>query len=324
MASANPNMQPAPSSGQGNDSARHMRVQSIFERNFNRLKDANESIALAKTHESLTARAMAYQRLGQYGLAAADYIEAFKLDARLPARDLKNAIICLDRSGKPDKAIELAKDMHWLYDYDFSASLFIGALLYRKEKYDEAAVYLNEAVKTIQMHGLSASKPTFYKKALSYLAMSQYFTDDFEGAIKSFTEIIRLDKDNREAHMRRGQCHLACGHSSMAVDDFMYAHVLDPDDYDAITKLGAALAILGFREEAFSYLEKALAKKGPHYAGALYNMGLFYFDSGDYSKSMECLARSVEENSNYAIMASPYIEKLKDIFRGETGSDYHE
>ncbi len=301
--------------------ARHKNVQAIFERNLGRLKSANESISLAASYENLTARAMAYQRLGQFGLAADDYLAAFKLDSKMRQEDMKNAVLCLDWCGRLERAIDLAKGMFMLYGHDSSCGLFVGSLLYKKGQYSESLPYLQEAVKTMKLHGMYVSNPDLYVRALSYLAMSLYFSQDYGAAETALTELLKLRKDNKAAHMRRGHCYIIHGKFVPAIDDFMYASVLDPEDMEAVTKLGMALAYAGNLDIAYPYLVRALGKHGPHHAAALYNMGIYLYQTEKYSSSMEHLQKAVEENPFYAQMANQYIEKIKGIFRNEADED---
>lgn len=137
-----------------------------------------------------------------------------------------------------------------------------------------------------------------------------------------------------EAHRNLGSAYLENGRHNMAIAEFKAALKLTPDDYDLMYDLGIVYLLWGNPEEAIPYFENVLAMR-PNYAAAinslgnaylgvkdydraisyyeqindemLYgtpympmtNMGLAYFQKGDYAKAEECYKKALKMQPDY-------------------------
>lgn len=101
---------------------------------------------------------------------------------------------------------------------------------------------------------LEPSYTSFYNLGLSQLNLG-----DFEGAIKSFTECIRLDTKDKSSYNNRGMAYRAQGHYALAIADFSVAISLDV-----------------------------------HYVQAIFNRARCSIDMKDYSRSIDDLTMCLE------------------------------
>lgn len=70
---------------------------------------------------------------------------------------------------------------------------------------------------------------------------------------------------------------------------------MDPNDFNALYKLGIIYVTLQDLPQAFSSLQKALLIKNED-PQVLYELGVLYFSNGDYNKSLDYLTRSLKQH----------------------------
>ena len=175
---------------------------------------------------------------------------------------------------------------------------------------------------------------------LFYEGVQFYSENDFERAINSFTEAIRIYPSFQKAHVKRGVTHYVLGRHSEAMRDFNYAISLGPQDpsfyasahammgriynafgeyENAIESFNHALRISPFSPDAFNGRSRAYFRLGNLPAALIdinvairldssdyvlfFNRGNIYYEFGFYSRVLADFIRSLNLNS-YNVLAA--------------------
>jgi tetratricopeptide (TPR) repeat protein len=103
----------------------------------------------------------------------------------------------------------------------------IGADLYSKKKYTEAAAYYTNALAYNK-----DVKNILLKRAAAYLAAT-----DYKNAEADYTKVLDMDKTNAEAYFQRGICKTNLNDKEGACPDFKSAKALGYkfDNYEKVT-----------------------------------------------------------------------------------------
>lgn len=151
--------------------------------------------------------------------------------AKYLLQDYKGAIITLNR------AIGLETN-------DFTAYLYRGMVNVKLRQYDDAAYDLMKAVecdacvKTFFFANGDVEKQSYlfyqdHKHFYFCAALTKKMCDDFSGAIKDFSEVIKLDPKNADAYQQRGLIYLRCKQYKQAIADFNHVISITPDHTEA-------------------------------------------------------------------------------------------
>ncbi len=145
-----------------------------------------------------------------------------------------------------------------------------------------------------------------------YLAMAQYKTGDFEGALETLDAILALNKKSADAHYLRGRLYLLKNDREGAIADFDKAVELNGGDYDLYIKIYEGLTASGFNDEAAGYLRQAVDRKGKM---TKYQSGIFAYYLGNYDEARSSLesAREAGENDNVILYLGRAYEALGDV-----------
>lgn len=100
-----------------------------------------------------------------------------------------------------------------------------------------------------------------------------------------------------------------------AIDGFLKAIELNPDDYLAHVSLGAALTRAGRAEESFAHFDKAL-EINPKYARAHHLRGLSHETVGNRQEALEDFNRAIELEPEYG---AAYYSRAN--LHSKTGND---
>jgi len=116
---------------------------------------------------------------------------------------------------------------------------------------------------------------------------------DYKKVYQYVTAVLELDRTNTTVRFTRAMALLETGDTAHAVGDLMDAVRLNPQYFDAYMLLGELFAT---RHDPLSagYFDNALRIR-PNSKEALYNLGMFYQESGQYARAVgtyETLART--------------------------------
>jgi tetratricopeptide (TPR) repeat protein len=122
--------------------------------------------------------------------------------------------------------------------------------------------------------------------AFYHHGISRHEKGDLEGAIKFYTEAIRLKPNYADAFSRRGAARHAKGDFEGAIKDCTEAIRLKPDYADAFYNRGTARHDKGDFEGAIKDCTEAIRLK-PDYADAFYNRGTARYAKGNFEEAIK-------------------------------------
>jgi len=124
------------------------------------------------------------------------------------------------------------------------------------------------------------------------LGLAYNNSGDYQKAIESFKEAIRLKPDDVYAHYNLGLAYSNSGDYQKAIESFKEAIRLKPDDVYAHYNLGLAYSNSGDYQKAIESFKEAIHVK-PDFVGAHYNLGLAYSNSENYQKAIESFKEAI-------------------------------
>lgn len=109
-------------------------------------------------------------------------------------------------------------------------------------------------------------------RAYTYLGDIAVYKDDFDKAIKYYSEAIKLDKDNSTAYTHRGACYFGLGNDKQAASDIVEALDIDGNDeaFNFIIKMSTLCFDVVFNEFKSRYEEQPQNASWPFYIGIIY------------------------------------------------------
>ena len=133
--------------------------------------------------------------------------------------------------------------------------------------------YLTELLtKSKPAKPLAQDNPAISAETYFIWGNTKYYLGDYKGAIRDYTQAIRLKPDFADAYLNRGNAKGNLGQHFAAITDDDIAIRLKPDDADAYLNRGAAKGNLGQHFAAIADYDIAIRLK-PDDAMAYYNRG---------------------------------------------------
>ena len=129
------------------------------------------------------------------------------------------------------------------------------------------------------------------------LGLAYNNSGDYQKAIESFKEAIRLKPDDVYAHYNLGLAYSNSGDYQKAIESFKKAIRLKPDDFYAHFNLGLAYSNSEDYQKAIESFKEAIRLK-PDDFYAHFNLGLAYLGMRDYQKAVELLKKATKINPN--------------------------
>ena len=153
------------------------------------------------------------------------------------------------------------------------------------------------------------------KTALLKEAKLELIVKDYKKTFEYVKKALAVDKINPQAYLTRGIALLETGDTSGAVLDFQTTISQDQRNYDAYMELGEIYSVKKDKL-AVDYLKDALNIR-PNNKEALYYLGMFYQENGQYDKAIQTYlilgkADSLFKNAPYNI-GYIYLVYLKEF-----------
>lgn len=132
-----------------------------------------------------------------------------------------------------------------------------------------------------------AIQQTFFKGVDDYLANgdSFYQEQNYDSAINSYSEALKLDSNNAVAYVKRGDTYESKKDYDHAIADFNQALKLDPKNVDAFVSRGDAFENEKDYDRAIAEYNQAL-KLNPKNVRAYNNRGIAFYYKQDYDRAM--------------------------------------
>jgi len=247
------------------------------------IKEFREAIRLEPDNaEALGNLGVALGNTGDYDGAVAAYKAA--LDKRPgyehARRSLANDLVRLGRRARArkqhDEAVAAAREAIDVQPQNAGAHLELGLALAEAGEIDSAVEALKQATRLDRDSARA-------HMSLGVLLANE--TEDADGALAEFEEVIRIEPGNAEARANMGIVLIRKGATERAADVLDEATRLDPQDRSAFNSLGAIRKQMGDYGAALAAFDHAL-QIDPDYALARVNRGaLLLWELGAYGEA---------------------------------------
>ena len=186
-----------------------------------------------------------------------------------------------------------------------SASRGLGIALTGQARYADAVAAFDSAL------GYTDDKmPQTVEDLLSYKITCQYRLKDYEGCVKTGTELTGLNDKSKVAYYYIGAARLNMGNLDEAHANFDYAVSLAPEDYKLYLDIYSVYEEAKLSGVGDEYLQTALGI-APKSTEDHYNVGRIYFYLKEYDEAADALIVPVSENYEPALslMGQIYLAK---------------
>ena len=139
-----------------------------------------------------------------------------------------------------------------------------------------------------------------------YKAAAQFKAGYFKEAAKTYSYLIRYDKDNYEAYFLRGSIYADEGEIGEAISDYDAAVAIDEKNYLLYIQIYDNLNALGYTDQGLVYLNDAL-KVSDKSANGKYYKGRIYYLLGQTDEATSNLQAAVDKD---IIEAKLYLAKI--------------
>ncbi|MBU9724894.1 tetratricopeptide repeat protein [Diplocloster modestus] len=152
-----------------------------------------------------------------------------------------------------------------------------------------------------------------------YKAAAQYKSNDYSGAIDTYTNLIDY-KASADLYILRGSAYIAAGETEKAYADFDQAMEMDGKNYESYIRIYESL-VQTDAEKAKGYLNQALKLEGKKDKDYL-KRGEIYYYLGDYQNAEKELKAALEkENTESLLYLGKTYEAVQDP---DTALDYYQ
>ncbi|KFU86820.1 Tetratricopeptide repeat protein 6, partial [Chaetura pelagica] len=257
-------------------------------RNAKCIQDFNKALALCPSHfQAYMGRAVYYGSKGRYSKAILNCNEAIKiLPNSVRAHFYRGTLKYQNKTFKAaiedlSKTIDLSETCIVAYYNraicyhqikDFRKALKDYGILLRLELSKEIAfkVLVNRGLLYMELEDYANACQDFKEATLLSPADSQtfqalgiccYILHEFEEAVRSFDQVLKLDPLSVDSYVARGNSYMQCGHEDgckQALKDFLRAVHLNPNSIKTRICLGYNLQALGKLQRAWSQFTVAI------------------------------------------------------------------
>ncbi|MBD2542408.1 MULTISPECIES: serine protease [Planktothricoides] len=123
----------------------------------------------------------------------------------------------------------------------------------------------------------------------------QYNRQDYESAIASYNQAIRINPELALAYNNRGAAYADQGKLDQAIADYNQAIRINPEDADAYNNRGAAYADQGKLDQAIADFNQAI-RINPNYADAYHNRSVAYEKQGKLDQAIADYNQAIRIN----------------------------
>jgi len=108
-----------------------------------------------------------------------------------------------------------------------------------------------------------------------------------------------------ETYSKMGDSYLSSGKPTEAYTEFQKAILLDPNNKEALNRLGYISALFRKYNEAISFYQRAI-KADPNFSEAIFNLGVVYLEVENWDEAVKCF-RAALNNPLYASPEKAYL-----------------
>ncbi len=235
-----------------------------------------------RTSEGLTHYLMGsfYERQDNLDEAIREYKKAIELDPNSAWPHLRMGTAYI-RKYEFDKAIVELKQAKRIDDANLEAGLLLALLYASQNEADRASVEYEEVLKK------SSVKDPQNVNILKSLGIIYTQRKDLDQAVKVYSLILEINKDDNESLFMLGTIYEEKGKREEAVEKFKQALIINPDYSDALNSLAYIYAEESKNlAEAEKFVKKALEKE-PNNPAYLDTLGWIYFKQNLYPEAIK-------------------------------------
>ena len=157
--------------------------------------------------------------------------------------------------------------------------------------------------------------------ALLKLAELYLYVRKYEESVKYINMALKLDKYNAKGYFMKGMNYKELGDTARAISSMQTAVEQDQLYYHAYIQLGMLCAAKK-NKLAVEYFKNALRIR-PKSAEALYSLGKYYQDAGNFEKAMETYSELLKyEDKNINALYNMGVIQLVNLKKYDLASDY--
>jgi len=192
--------------------------------------------------------------------------------------------------GDYQEAESLFIDLKEREEFEWEANFYLGMIFLQKEEIEEADRYMQEAY---------SLRPDNYFSLVNY-ARILYREGHLEEASEMLNQVTEENRATTESYYNtRGLVAMAHEEFENAIEYFVQAVEINPENYYVLNNLGLALIRTGDFQEAKEYLEKAV-EQDPQEAFIFNNLGIVYENLNQLEEARESYEKAVELNHQQA------------------------
>jgi len=126
----------------------------------------------------------------------------------------------------------------------------------------------------------------------------QYNRQDYESAIASYNEVIRINPEYALAYNNRGNAYRDQGDYQRAIADYNQALRINPEYADAYNNRGLTYYYQRDDQKAIADYNEAI-RLNPNLSYAYHNRGIVYYDQGDLNRAISHYNEAIRLNPEY-------------------------
>ena len=120
-------------------------------------------------------------------------------------------------------------------------------------------------------------------------ALNAHDNGDYETSIKLYTHLLSLENNPYVRSVilnHRGLALMAGSDYNKAIEDFLEAVDINPENYHSYNNLAMCKRMLGDHDAALEYLEHSI-QINPYHAENYYSRAIIFYDIGDYYRAYD-------------------------------------
>lgn len=167
------------------------------------------------------------------------------------------------------------------------AAINLGLLHFKKGMYDEAASFLEKAIRI---------KPDIVE-ARNILGNIYIIREEYAQAEQILLEALELRPHDFDTLNQLGRLFCSLNQLDRALEFLLQAAKVNPRSAEVLNDIGVLFYLQGKPEEAEHYIRSSIKEKND-YADARYNLGILYFEQKRYEEAIEAMRCFVELEPN--------------------------
>jgi tetratricopeptide (TPR) repeat protein len=268
-----------------------------FDNNF----DQNQAKAVLDSNKTdfpfspvmVSKRAAQLMEAKSYEEAIAEYLKLIAMVPASPAAYVAIAM-CYLATGDPNEADQYVDKALVINDLFVPAVLEKAKINIKTGNLIQANIFLEKVIR-IDPDNIEAR---------ILLSANYLFFANFSKAQEIYEQVIALDSTNKEAHAGLGIIYYISNEYLSAHGEFLQALGSEQDNADLLIKCASCLVLLQRYDEAYQFIEKAIAVDPSHFMAYL-TRGNINAQRSNFKEAIQDFTQFMKENDSYTTNLSP-------------------